>query len=548
MTVRHVVAKTGELRDGQIKEIEVEDGSILLIRDGDEYYAISAECPHHGGPLAEGSCCDGRIRCPWHQSVFNIRTGRREQPPSLDSVASFRVEVVGENIVACLPRKTPKSLEVPRPSASGESSPELRAQAEKYYRGSGRTSSGADKQFLIIGTGAAGNMAAQTLRSEGFAGQITMLTREEHLPYDRTELSKRYLAKPDQNAPILKDGRFYDENEIEILYGHDVIRVNPEQKEVACSNGMRHRYDELLIATGSRPRKLGVDGEDLEGVVTLRTLDDAKHLRSCADGAENAVVIGASFIAMETAASLRQRDISVTVVAPESVPFAAAMGEPIGRMLQKIHQEKGTSFCLGHKVDHFEGSDGKLESVVLDSGRSLPADLVIVGVGVDLATEFLGQEIREQDGAIRVNRHLQHETGIWAAGDIARVSEPRTTKPFRIEHWRLAEQLGVLAARNMLGAEATLEDVPFFWTKQFSQIVSMIGFVDTWERLEVEGSPSEGDGLVYYSQNGALRAVASVGRDQSLCRLADIWREIDEPISAEQMQRLLKQKAQSLKV
>jgi NADPH-dependent 2,4-dienoyl-CoA reductase/sulfur reductase-like enzyme/nitrite reductase/ring-hydroxylating ferredoxin subunit len=536
MTVRHVLAKSDELEDGQMKGIEIDDNKVLLLRQGDEYFAFVGQCPHHGAPLEDGVLCEGKIRCPWHQAVFDARTGQVEQPPSLDSLPQYRVEVVGGNVVAYLPREEPKPVETPTAPRSGYI--DARKAAEKgQYAAQPLTDQtfGTGRNFAIIGSGAAGFLAAETLRAQGFAGNVTILTGEQHLPYDRTELSKRFLADPDSSPPWLKDGSYLDKRGIDILYDHQVTAMDPQDRRLVCASGSSLEYDELLIASGSRPRRLDVEGADLDGVMTLRSYDDCRELRDWADRVDKAVVIGASFIGMEVAASLASRKISMQVIAPEDVPFEATLGPEIGRMLRSVHQQQDTQFHMGRKVKAFQGRDGKLEAVILDDDTRIETELAVVGIGVEPVTDFLPDELTEEDGAIRVDAHLRHAAGFFAAGDIARFDDPRAEGPVRIEHWRLAQQLGALAARNMAGKDATFQDVPFFWTKQFKTIVQYVGFGGSWDQTEIEGSVSDQDFLVYYLCDGKVRGVAGGGRDRQMDLVAEVLARSEAPLQCREL-------------
>jgi len=242
-------------------------------------------------------------------------------------------------------------------------------------------------------------------------------------------------------------------------------------------------YDALLLCTGGQPRALDVPGSDLQGVHTLRSYDDSKTLRNAAQDAERAVVVGASFIGMEAAQSIRSLGTSVTVVGPESVPFERVLGERIGGTIHALHEENGVAFHLGHTVRRFEGADGAVRQVVLDDGATLDADLVIVGIGVTPATDFVKGVEKADDGSIVVDQHLRAADGLYAAGDIARFPDWRTGQATRIEHWRLAGQHGRLAGQNMAGEQEPFRGVPFFWTRHFGTSFQYIGHASTWDEI-----------------------------------------------------------------
>jgi NADPH-dependent 2,4-dienoyl-CoA reductase/sulfur reductase-like enzyme/nitrite reductase/ring-hydroxylating ferredoxin subunit len=526
---REVVAKVNELSDGELKNITVGEKEILLLRVGDEYRAYAPKCPHHGAPLADGAIIDGKLRCPWHQAVYDALTGKRVEPPSLDDLPRFETEIVGENVVALLPREIP-SRQTPRmtvPDLEADARQAVEQREGQYHAveqfpderlGQGRT-------FVIVGSGAAGLAAAECLREEGFAGNVTVLTADEDLPYDRTDLSKRYLQKPDASAPMLRDEDFFERFGIQIITDCSVSGVDLDRNILQCNGGEELAFDKLLLATGSEPRRLGVDGEDLDNVFTLRNLRDCNAIRNRADNASKAVVIGASFIGMEVAASLTQREIDVTVVDVADVPFGAVFGEKIGRMYQNVHEDKGVAFHLATGVEGLEGQDGAVTGVKLADGRTLPADMVVVGVGVTPRTGFLtGLDLGlKDDGSIPVDAtmRVRGQENLFAAGDIASFPDWRTGEDIRIEHWRLAQQLGRTAARAMLDKNEPYTGTPFFWTNQYMVISDYVGYASDWDEIRVDGSIEDQDFLAYYLSNGQVRAIAGCGRDRPICVATD---------------------------
>ena len=483
MNKEKVIAKADELQDGQMKEVKVEDRSILLVRVKGEYRAYLPECPHHGAPLSEGVLCDGRLRCPWHQTVFDAATGNLLDPPSLDRLAHYEVRVEGDDVIVSIPEHPAES----RPPAMV-----------------GLDTNADDRTFAIIGAGAAGMAAAETLRHEGYRGRIVMLTREKAFAYDRTQLSKRYLAKPDASAPFIRDAAFYTNHGIELLPEHEVTEVDVSTKTITCADDTAMNYDRLLVVSGGAPRKLDVEGADLGNVFTLRSLADSNCLREAAAAAERAVVVGASFIGMEVAASLESRDVPVTVVAPEATPFERTLGQRIGRMYREVHEDKGGRFRLGTSVERFEGEDGKVARVVCKDGETLEADLVVVGIGVRPVTGFLkGVQIND-DGSLNVDERFGVRDSVFAAGDVARFPDWRAGRPIRIEHWRLAQQHGMAAARAMLDKDPEFRDVPFFWTNQHWVIVQYVGYAREWDEIVVDGDISKQQFVAYYVKGGWL--------------------------------------------
>lgn len=323
------------------------------------------------------------------------------------------------------------------------------------------------RTFIILGAGAAGAHAAETLRVAGYQGRIVMVTREDRLTYDRTWLSKDYfIGKVSKEQMPLRSADFYQDNHIEVLLNKQAVHVDAIAKTITFAEGDTLNYDALLLATGGKPSQLNVFGKNLQNVFTLRSFADTEQILVAADQASRAVVIGSSFIDMEAASSSTRKGLAVTVVSPEALPFKKILGEEIGQVFQQVHEECGVSFRLGRKVTQFEG-DGKVTTVILDNGDRLTADLVVVGIGVQPVTEFLrGVALHPEDQSVPVDEYLQAAEGLYAAGDIARYPDWRTGAAIRIEHWRVAAQQGRIAAYNM-ARSVKFRGVPVFWTMQF---------------------------------------------------------------------------------
>lgn len=509
MNTNEIVAKVDELSDGQMKEVQAQHRTLLLVRVDGTYKAYVPECPHQGAPLAEGLCCDGHVRCPWHQAVFDAAHGELIEPPALDRLPNYECHIEGEDVVVSIPQEP--TDQSPAPAASGH-------EPDKDER-----------TFAIIGGGAAGLAAAEMLRHEGYRGRIVVFTREADLSYDRTELSKTYLADPDASRPTIRDEGFYAGAGIEVWTNSEVIELDVSSHTVACEQQTPLAFDKVLIATGGVPRKLGAEGEDLGNIFTLRSLADCERLRDAAGGAETAVVVGAGFIGMEVAAALTERGVKVTVVAPEAVPFERVLGERIGRMYQRAHEDRGTAFRLGAGVERFEGEGDAVRRVVLQDGRRVDADMVVVGVGVRPATSFVRGVQTNRNGSIDVGTDFSAGRDVFAAGDVARFPDWRTGEPIRIEHWRLAQQHGRCAARGMLGQGATFADVPFFWTSQHGIITQYVGCAREWDEIVFEGEPGDGPFVAYYLRDGRVHAAAGCESDRKMAAVAEALKRPESP-------------------
>ena len=496
-------ASLADLPDGSMRQVDVGGTAVLLSRVDGEVYATTAFCTHYGAPLAGGVLRGSTVVCPWHHAAFDVCSGALCEPPALDALRTFPVELRGDEVWVAAPADADAHGKGVAYRESDGTTPDMADAAAD------------DRLALILGAGAAGQAAAEALREDGFAGRIALVTPEARAPYDRTKLSKAYLAgdAPGEALP-LRDRTFFERHGIELWTGREVVALDAEARTAKLSDGESVRYDACLVATGGTPRRLPVGGADLDGVHVLRSWEDAQAVVAEAEGAARAVVVGGSFIGMETASSLTGRGVEVTVVDRAEVPLAAALGDALGRMLQDAAEAKGVRFALGAELDRIE-RDGDGLAVHLAGGEPLRADLVVLGVGVTPATGFLdGAPFRRDDGGLDADAALQLAPALFAAGDVAAYPEARLGERVRIEHWRLAQQHGRHAARNLFADEpAPFTGVPFFWTGQFGVNVRYVGHAEGWDEVVVDGSLADRDAAVYYLAGGRAVAGAFVGRD-----------------------------------
>jgi NADPH-dependent 2,4-dienoyl-CoA reductase/sulfur reductase-like enzyme/nitrite reductase/ring-hydroxylating ferredoxin subunit len=472
-----------DLKDGTPLLGQVRGEAVMLVRRGQEVFAVGATCTHYSGPLAEGLVVGETVRCPWHHACFDLRTGAPERAPALNPIACFQVERAGDRV------RVGDKL-VPAPKVRRPTPPE---------------------SIVIIGAGAAGNAAAETLRREGYAGRLTMVGRETSVPYDRPNLSKDYLAgnAPEEWIP-LRGEDFYREQQIDLVLGSAVERIDPAGKTVSLAGGRSLSWDRLLLAPGADPIRLDVPGATLPHVFTLRSLADSRAIIAALAPGKKAVVVGASFIGMEVAAALRARQVEVAVVAPEARPFERTLGPELGDFLRGVHAKKGVAFHLGQTVTRIDE-----KTVTLKSGATLPADLVVAGIGVRPALTLAESAGLTLDRGVTVDAYLETSVpGIFAAGDIARWPDPHTEQRIRVEHWVVAERMGQAAARNMLGLRRPFDEVPFFWSTQHDVTVNYVGHAERWDRIELAGDLEARDARLVYRAGGKVLAVVTVGRDQ----------------------------------
>jgi len=490
--VEAVVAKAGDLQDGEMKEVTLgEAGKVLLIKEKSVFKAIGNKCTHYGAPLKDGVLCNGKIRCPWHGACFNVTTGDIEDSPGLDSIHTFQVRVEGDNVIVSAPAEELKVWKrAPRTASCDKSDSRL---------------------FVIIGSGASGQAAAEALRGGGFSGRILLITKENVLPYDRIKLSKSMNAKVE--SILLRPESFYQNHNIEILFGKEVAHLDAASKSITLASGENITYDGCLIATGGIPRRLSVPGADLDKIYCLRVPEDAQRIAENAEG-KNLVIVGSSFIGMEVAATLASKAKSVSVIGMEKVPFERVLGTEVGSALQKLHESKGVKFYLSRVTTEFQG-ESSVKAVVLDDGTVLEADVVAIGAGIIPATSFIKGGVNlASDQSIIVDEFLKAADELWAAGDVARYPYPVTGELIRVEHWGMAQTQGRVAAHNFLNKEPKkMDSVPFFWTVQFGKSIRYAGHATSFDEVIVHGNPDELKFAAYYLKQGKALAVATLGMD-----------------------------------
>jgi 3-phenylpropionate/trans-cinnamate dioxygenase ferredoxin reductase subunit len=473
-----------QVPDGGMVSGRVGSEDVLLIRQGESVFAVGARCTHYHGPLADGLIVGDTIRCPWHHACFSLRTGEALRAPAIDPISCWRVEEVDglafvrDQLEAPAPR---------RPAASPSS-------------------------VVIVGGGGAGMAAADMLRREGYDGPVTMLSADEAPPCDRPNLSKDFLAGTAKEDWIpLKPPEFYAERRIDLVLNARVTSLDLGSQSVALADRRAYRYGSLLVATGADPVRLDVPGA--EAILYLRTLADSRAIVARTTGAARVLVIGASFIGLEVAASLRAREIEVHVAAPEHQPLERVLGVAAGRFIRSLHERHGVVFHLGATLGRIDG-----RTAILSNGTSLDVDAVVAGVGVRPSTALAKQAGLTLDRGIAVNEYLETSApGVFAAGDVARWPDRRTGESIRVEHWVVAERQGQVAARNMLGGQEPFDAVPFFWSQHYDMTINYVGHAESWDAVAIDGrlDLEAPDCQMTYSRGGRALAVATVSRDRA---------------------------------
>ncbi|MET0790942.1 MAG: FAD-dependent oxidoreductase [Polyangiaceae bacterium] len=469
-----------DLAEGEMLVGHAAGEAVLLARSGDRVFAVGAHCTHYGAPLVDGLLVGDTVRCPYHHACFSLVTGAVQRAPARDGIACFDLEERSGKLFV-LGKRAPAVQE----SAPGPSS------------------------IVIVGAGAAGNSAAEKLRREGYAGKLTLLSAEGSLPIDRPNLSKDYLAgtAPEEWLPLRSED-FYREQRIDLVQQR-VTSLNVREKTVTLADGSELAYGALVLATGANPVRLSIPGAQLPHVHTLRTLADSRAIIAASANAKRAVLIGAGFIGLEVAASLRTRGVEVTVLAPDALPLGRILGEALGRAVQQLHESHGVRFRLGTRpraiTEH---------ALTLDDGSELAADLVVLGVGVRPELGLAEAAGLGVDRGVVVDEYLQTSApDVYAVGDIARFPDPRSGDKIRVEHWVVATRQGEVAALNLLGKKQSFDAVPFFWSGHYDRTINYLGHAESWDRIDIAGSVEQLECSVAYRKGNRTLAFATIGRD-----------------------------------
>jgi NADPH-dependent 2,4-dienoyl-CoA reductase/sulfur reductase-like enzyme/nitrite reductase/ring-hydroxylating ferredoxin subunit len=476
------------LADGAMVKGRVGSEDAILVRRGQDYFAVGGACTHYHAALANGLIVDDTIRCPMHHACFSLRTGEALYAPALDPIAAWRVEVAfGKAYVR-------EKLNPPKPPTESL----------------GVASIKAPRSVVIVGGGAAGLAAADMLRREGYSGPVTMVSADNVAPYDRPNVSKDYLAgtAPEECMP-LRDAQYYVAQKIDLLLNEQVAALDATRRVVRLASGRQIDYGALLLATGADPVRLSIPATAGARTFYLRTLADARAIIAALAGARVAVVVGASFIGLEVAASLRGRGIEVHVVGLERVPLERVLGPEAGTFVRQLHESHGVTFHLRNSVQRVDG-----KRVTLSDGTTLEGDFVVLGVGVRPAVAVAEQAGLVVDRGVAVNEFLETSApGVFAAGDIARWPDPHSGERIRVEHWTVAQRQGQVAARNVLGLRQPFTAVPFFWSQHYDVAINCVGHAESFDSVVIDGSLGSHDCAVSYRWRGRTLAVATIGRD-----------------------------------
>jgi len=379
------------------------------------------------------------------------------------------------------------------------------------------------KAYVIVGASLAGATAAITLRERGADGTVTLIGAEPEPPYERPPLSKAYLRgdAPFEKA-LVRPAAFYADHRIDTIFGKRATRIDPSARIVELEDHRHIPFDALLIATGGRNRRVSIPGSDLEGIYSLRTVEDANRIRSEMVPGRRAVVVGMGFIGSEVAASLRQKQLEVTAIDPSKTPLFRVLGEAVGHTIAELHRAHGVRTIFEDSVTAFEGT-GRVSTVVTRGGRRVPCDFVVVGIGIDPAVEVLDGSGIHVDNGVVVDEYCEtNVSDIYAAGDIANHHHPVFGRLIRVEHWQNAIKQGAAAARNMLGERVPYDEIHWFWSDQYDANLQYAGFHTTWDQLVVRGRLDSDSFLACYVKQGRIAAAVALNRGKDLHRVMSL--------------------------
>jgi apoptosis-inducing factor 3 len=482
----------GELAEGEIISGRVDGEEAILVRRGENYYAVGALCTHYHAALAKGLIVENTIRCPQHHACFSLLTGEALGAPALDPVACWRVEVADHKVFVR------EKLDPAKANIGSTDAPRSRTPIS----------------VVIAGGGAAALAAADMLRRSGYSGPLTMVSADDVPPYDRPNLSKDFLAgtAPEEWMP-LRSPQYYIDRKIDLVLNQRVTAIDTARRVVTLDNGSHLGYGALLLATGAGPVRLEIPLTGAAHIFYLRTFADTRAILAAAGSAKAAVIVGAGFIGLEVAASLRGRGLDVHVVGHEQVPLERVMGREVGAFLRGVHESHGVTFHLGQSVSHVDG-----KQVTLNDGTTLQADFLVCGVGVRPAIALAEHAGLTIDRGVSVDEFLETSApGIFAAGDIARWPDPHTGDRIRVEHWVVAQRQGQTAARNILGDREPFAVVPFFWSQHYDVVINYVGHAEKYDTTSIDGTLESHDCTVTYRRGERTLAVATISRDlQSL--------------------------------
>ncbi|MBE0406873.1 FAD-dependent oxidoreductase [Psychrobacter sp. AOP22-C1-22] len=524
--INTVTISKADIPSGGMKSYKQDDDSIILItRDENEFSAFDGKCPHAGADLGDGLRCGNRVICPWHHGTFDSRDGTLLEPVAMTGLTQYELTDDGDNLTVNTAAKIDKQLKNDKMT---------------------------DTHTIIVGGGGAGFMTANQLRHTGYGGKITVISADDKAPYNRPLLSKAFLAgNMGEDKLLLGGADWASKNDIDLRLNQTVSEVLANERTIVVKdkngNSDKHTADFLVVATGAEPKIPPFKGATLDGVYTLRSMDDAKLIKAASHD-QRVVVVGTGFIGMEVASALAQAGTtaSITVIGQDNRVMGNIVSETVSNALIKLHEEKGIKFVFNASVAEITGiekpTDNSKENfsqvggVKLANGEQIDADIVILGTGVSPRTELFS-EVNDPDG-VQVDDHLQLRNGVYALGDIAKATNQMGR--MRIEHWRVALQHGIVTAASILNdaqVDSLEERIPFFWTMQYGKSLRYSGHAASPDNNLLFGSPDTLNYIEYYfdddGEDTRVTAASSLGRDKELVAFSELLRRGHAPTRAQ---------------
>lgn len=496
-----------DIPDGGLLAGEVGGEPVMLARWTDDagrvqVSALDATCTHSGGSLPAGIRTGDLVRCPFHHACFDLRSGEALLAPAIEPLRRWAVRVSDgvAHVSAAAPVGAPAGTTGPVPGIP---------ESVDNSRGV--------RHVVVVGGGAAGLATVEKLRRVGYDGSLALVSTEDDVPLDRTKLSKAYLSgQAGADALPLLPATWFAEHDVELHLGTRAESIDLAAHTVRLGDGAELGYDALVLATGGEPNRPDIPGFDRSDAFTLRTKGDADAIIAAAGVADRIAVVGNNFIGLEVAAALRDRGVEVTVVGQSEIPLAGALGPDLGALVKSVHIGHGVHFVTG------EAAGWTGTALELADGRTVPADAVVIGMGVTPRTGLAEAAGLTVDDGVVVDAYGETaHAGVFAAGDVARYPDPLTGRPIRVEHWAVAERAGALAAVNLLGGLQPMLEPAYFWSKHWALNIRYAGHAESVADQEIEGSITERNAVVRYSEDGRVTAVAGVGRDHEVLVLEE---------------------------
>ena len=482
------------LQEGEMREFKYgtqEKESILILKYDGQLRALSNYCTHFGAPMHTGVLIDRVVKCPWHGASFDVVTGKTDISPSLDGLDVFDIVTENDALYVKLPTQM-KNKKL----------------AEMAKRDLNNT-----KKYVIIGGGAAALSAAETLRQSGYTGEITIISEENTLPYDRTMLSK--FVPPTIEKLHLRGKQFFEEYGIDILNGHKAVSVNNTTKTVKLENGSSLHYDKLLIASGSSADTHNIKGlqENKKNIHLLRTYEDAVSIQNNCKTKKNIVITGGSFIALELASFIKKanKEAEVTLVIRAKSPFEKELGTEVGNILKKLHEENGVKFILENEISEISGQNSIASKLTLSKGSTIECDMLVLGLGSKPNTEIVSDLVTMDGNHIKTNLFMQtSDKNIFCAGDVCSIPFIHNGIRYKFGHWVAAQQQGAISALNMLDKNVAYDYVPYYWTRMWDKTLQFTGNASNFDEVYIDGDISKYTFVAYYFNNGNVVGCASM--------------------------------------